>query len=379
MTVKTKPADSSTALTITQTGEPWAPKDLEVLEAYPEAKFNVLVPTQSVRQVNPYLVPDIQTVQLRAIEGSRDVYHDSQMKGGHYAPTASALRKIADTAGINEIESKRTDDGRNPDVVEWTVVIERQLPTGQTVRGHGTKRVDLTSMSFASEAHKKRTRQFMLENAQTKALNRAIRSLLSLHGSYPLSELAKPFAVLRWVPNMAHPDVQKAFLGQLAGSTGALFGPTDQPKQLATEPADVVVAPEAAEDDPAPEQTATDDAVDFGAAPATADEPAWANAAAPDGTPKIVVTLRERADAAGGAAEPDTATAEQRARLKDLFTPIGGADMRAVLTGALSIDNPALISEAQADAILDQAEASKTFVPEWKAAADWFRSQAGHE
>lgn len=352
---------TSTALATRQPAQvqDWSPHDSEVLQAYPDDKFNVLVPTQVVRQVNPYLAPVVEVVQLSPDERRGDIYHDTQMKDGYFAPTAKGLAKIRQVAGIDELESRRTDDGSDPDVVEWTVRLEMLLPSGQRVRGFGTKRVDLKAMSFASEAHKRRTRQFMLENAQTKALNRALRSLLSLHGSMPRDQLTKPFAVLHWVPNMAHPDVRQAFLAQLAPSSARLFG-SSEPSAPQLTSAEVVEAPEASEEDDAPP-------VDPETGEVAGDEPDWAiDSGEPTPGEQLVVVLRDRAEASsakGGATKP------QRERLQAVLRGLGTANVMAVLGPTFGLTSPSQITAAQADAVLDHAEGRTDFQEIWRAAA----------
>lgn len=371
MTVETKPMLPA----VTQSGEVWHPKTLEVLEAYPEARFNQLLPTQQVRQVNPYLVPDIEVVQL----GEDDIYHDSQMADGQFAPNARGLAKLAQVAGITMLDSRRMDAGRDPDVVEWRVEVEMTTPSGRTLRAFGTKRIDIGQLAETTnregrkptKARLDKAREHMVAMAETKAFNRAVRSLLSLHGSYPKTRLLKPFAVLRYVPDMSQPEVRQAFLGQLLPASNALYGPANgngngTPQLTTSEPE---VAPEAPEEDPAPavaerpanvdEDGVVDEEPDWGASTETSEPP----------MPRILVNLRERAEASEAKGAP---TPEQRQQLTVATRGLGAAKVLAVLGSLWNVKSPGEITRAQADAILDEFESKgATFANEWREAAAW--------
>jgi hypothetical protein len=365
MTVDTKPMLPA----ITPAGEPWEPKTLEVLQDYPEAKFNLLIPTVSLRQVNPFLVPDIEVVQLK----ESDIYHSNDMKDGEYAPTANGLGKLADVAGITMVGSERLDNGKDPDVVLWKVTVEMDAPSGRRLRRSGSKEINLHQISAGwSAARLSKAREHLIANAETKAFNRAIRALLSLHGAYRKAELLKPFAVLRHVPDMSNPRVQDMYLQQQAASTTALFGPAPERAQL-TSSDDVDVSDvEAPEEDAAPERPANVDADGVVAD----EEPDW-GASATEATatdeppePRILVNLRERAEASEAKGAP---TKAQRDQLKSATTGIGNEAVMRVLGALWKLQAPGEITRAQADAILDEAEQRTTFVADWRAAAVWLK------
>jgi hypothetical protein len=351
-------------LTVTPDGAPWEPKTLEKLQDYPEAKFNLLVPTVSLRQINPYLVPDIEVVQLSPDhENGGDIYHDAQMKTGYYAPTAKGLAKLATVAGVTMLDSRRMDDGKDPDIVEWRVEVEMTTPTGRTRQAFGTKQIDLHTLAKGwTPARLAKQREHLVAMAETKAFNRAIRSLLSLHGAYPLSQLAKPFAVLRYVPDMSHPDVRRMFLSQLAPASAALFGPANgDQKQLAS--AEVERAPEAPEEDVAPARA---DVTPDGE---KVEDPDWSvPAAAVSAGEQFVTYLRERAEASKATGP---ATQQQRDQLKATLRGYGEPNVMAVLAAAWDLKSPGEVTSAQAEAILDHAEGKLDFQAQWMTAAEW--------
>jgi len=349
---------TTTALATRASAVPeWAgPKEVELLGSFPESKYNLLVPTVAIRQINPYLVPDIEVVQLSTDAEGGDIYHDSQMKDNHFAPTARALARLASVAGITQLDSRRMDDGKDPEIVEWRVEIEMTLPSGRVVRGFGSKRIDLNQLAKGWTPQRlAKAREHLVANAETKAFNRAIRSVLSLHGSFPKSQLAKPFAILRWVPNMAHPDVQKAYLGQLAPASARLFGPTNGDVER-QEPLLIEQAPD---DDAAPEgvDTETGERVE---------EPDWASTQTVTPGEQFVHKLREWTESSPA---KGTATQKQRDALKELLRGLGQANVMTVLGAVWDLKAPGDISSAQADAILSMAAEDEHFATSWATAA----------
>ena len=329
---------ASTALTVTPSGEPWEPKTLEKLKDFPQSRYNLLVPTVSLRQVNPYLVPDIDVVQL----AETDIYHDSQMPADQHAPNARGLSKLADVAGITMLDSRRMDDGKDPDVVEWRVDVEMTAPSGRTRHAIGSKRIDLHQLATGwTAARLAKAREHLVANAETKAFNRAIRAVLSLHGSYPKAQLLKPFAVLRYVPDMSHPEVRKAFLNQLVPASAQAFGPVQDAAPQLTSSGDIDIAPEAPDEDPAPVATPATETQ------AATDEPDWFTS----DQPAFAKTLLERA--AGGSTDP--ADPMQRANLKAALKNNGKEQVEVVLKGVFGLEAISEITSAQAEAILDEA------------------------
>jgi hypothetical protein len=367
-------ANPQTAIAVINPADSWEPKTLEILGQYPAAKFNVLVPTVSLRQVNPYLVPDIEAVQLDANPDNGDIYHDPQMKDGHYGPTKVGLRKLAQVAGITTISSRRIDDGSDADYIEWQVEIEMVQPSGRPIRGLGSKQIDLrpAAVKGKTPAFVARAHEHMVANAESKALNRAIRSILSLRPSYPQAVIAKPFAILRYVPDMTHPEVRERFLDMVAPASAALYGPTDAPKQVGPglePPVDRAPAVTSDDVDDVQDQNngaaGDDDLPAFlrpGGAPAAEAETASAEAT-------LLARIRDTAAAGGlvgGAKDPQVES------LRAIFTPLGGratvAGIEALWPG-LAFDD---MTANQAQAIIGVSrtfESDATFQAAWRAMA----------
>lgn len=334
------------------------------LDEFPVEQFNRLIPTQTLAIPTDLLRPVVQVVQLNPDpERGGDVYTSKDMPSGHGAPTKVALRKFATAAGISIVDERRTDDGTDPDVIEVTCWAEMVLPTGQRQRAIGQKRIDLNAQSWSSPAHRAKYKSFFLEHVASRAENRAIRGLLSLRGSYPLEVYRKPFAVVSFAPNMAHPEVRARILDAMAPAVGQLYGPSSSgAPQLGPGPAvqDVTPAPE---DDDVEEGQARDQAPAQTGAPA---EPDWMSAAPAPKPGDLATLLRDSAESSNLQGE---ATAAQLEKLRPILQPIGGAAVTATITALWGEDAVRRLTAAQAQALINGAGRSGF--------ADDFRAIAG--
>jgi hypothetical protein len=350
------------------------------LDDFPVDRFNRLVPTQTLMLPTDLLRPVVQIVQLSPDpKNGGDVYTSKDTPPGHAAPTKVGLRKLATAAGISVIDERRVDDGRDPDVIEMLCVGEMLLPTGQRIRATGSKRIDLNAQAWSSPEHRGKYRSFFQEHVASRAQNRMIRALLSLRGSYPLEVYQKPFAVVSFAPNMAHPEVRSRILDAMTGATAQLYGPSSDQRQLsAGAPIDVSPAPE---DDPAPSTPTVLPGEKLAAARATPAEPDWMTAgqpAAAKAAPSLVETLVATAEASslkGGITDP------QKARLTELLGGLNGTGEVGIVMRAAWGDGAVQdIDAAQASAITtiaDSYASAEAFLQAWRAAAAGLREAAG--
>ena len=322
------------------------------LDAFPEDRYNRLIPTQTIAMPSDLMVPVVQIVQLDARPNAGDVYHSNDMPAGHNAPTARALSKLVTGAGVSFIDERRVDDGKDPLVCGVTVIAEMTLPTGQRIRATGTRWVDMTRMSWndgLTGAQAGKFKGYLYEHTATRARNRAIRGILSLRGSYPAAELARPFAVVSYAPNMNHPEVRARILEAMAPSVAQLYGPAPAAQLVAGQ---VGEAPEAPEDDAAPLEGQSREVAEpswFDAPPATA-----APAAAAPQPPRLAVVLREKA-AASGLVGP--ATAPQLQQLAGIFVAggISKPETDAGLRIVFGVTSREDFTAAQAQALIGAA------------------------
>lgn len=199
------------------------------LDDWPEETFNRLIPTQTIMTTD-LLRPLVQVVQLEPADKdgkSPDHYSSVDVPAGHRAPSARGLRKLAGTAGVSFYDERRLDDGSDPNICGVTVMASMMLPTGQRITAPGSQMIDIRTWfkGDASAAEVAKFRKQFYAHVSTRAHSRAIRGLLSLRASYPIADINKPFAVVSYVPNTAHPDVRAAMLQGMAGSIPSLYGP----------------------------------------------------------------------------------------------------------------------------------------------------------
>ena len=327
------------------------------LDAFPTASFNRLSPIQTIRMPSDLFVPIVQVVQLDPAdrEGkSADHYKSNDVPGGHRALTARGLNKVATAGSVSFFDERRVDDGSDPNVIGVTVMASMALPTGQRITAPGSQLIDIRTWfgPTTSAAEIAKFRKQFYAHVSTRAKNRAIRGLLSLRSSYPDADIAKPFAVVSYAPNMNHPEVRARFLDAMAPAVGQLYGPAAAP-QLAA--GDVIQAPEAPEDDGTVDGQAQE-----------VEEPSWFGGAAeaaptPRANPLLAV-LRAKA-ASSGMVGP--ATLPQKERLQAIFKPLGlkaTADGLRIVFGLASLGD---ITGAHAQAVIE-ASVDAEFADLWR-------------
>lgn len=340
------------------------------LDEFPTERFNRLVPTQTLNLPTDLLRPVVQVVQLNPdAENGGDVYTSRDMPNGHAAPTKVALRKFATAAGISFVDERRVDDGRDPDVIEIVAKAEMLLPTGQRLTAIGSKRIDLNAQTWASPAQRAKYKSFFQEHVASRAENRAIRALLSLRGSYPLAVYAKPFAVVSFAPNMAHPEVRARILEAMTPAVSSLYGPAADQKALA--PGQTINVSPAPEDDAAPDKPTALPGEKLAKADA-GEEPDWLKAgvapvAAKATTDSDLVQLLR--DTAGSSNLNGDAKDPQLAKLRPILQPLGGGVVAGAIRAVWGEDAVARLSAAQAQALLNVAASRETFAAEFTALA----------
>jgi hypothetical protein len=332
------------------------------LDEFPEAAFNRIIPTQTIRMPSDLLVPVVQVVQLDPTDRdgkSADHYKSSDVPAGHRALTARGLNKVATAAAVSFYDEKRTDDGSNPDLIGVTVMASMLLPTGQRITAPGSKQVDLSAQSWASPAQRAKYKSFFYEHVSTRARNRAIRALLSLRASYRDADIAKPFAVVSFAPNMNHPAIRERYLDSIAPATAALYGPQAAAQLPAGEPVAALKEIPADVDDGQDPGSAGDDPL-----------PAWAtDQPAADAEPTLLTKIRDTAAAGGmvgGAKKP------QIESLQEIFRPLGGRATTAGLQALWPELDVNQLSANQAQAVIGTSrtyETPEAFQAAWRAMA----------
>lgn len=347
------------------------------LDSFPEGQFNRLIPTQTLQMPTDLFRPVVQVVSADPPDGegkSPDSYKSNDVPNGHRAPTARLLNKLATAAAVSFLEERRIDDGTDPDVIGVSVLASMVLPTGQRITAPGSQLINLKTWfsDRTTPAEAAKFRKQFYAHVSTRAKNRAIRGLLSLRSSYPERDLAKPFAVVSYVPNMNHPEVRARVLDAIAPVTAQLYGgPSGQAKQLTAGPGELRV-PEAPDEDPAPAPTALPgESIAKAKASSVPEEPDWMQPPAKAEAPADLAT-RIR-DTAAAAEDPDAkATSSELATLREIFTgwdgKLVGAGIRALWDGQAPNDLGS--GQAKAIATVHDSLGHERFEREWRTLAE---------
>lgn len=176
--------------------------------------------------------------------------------GGKVGLGKNALDRIAGAAGLDwdPVLSCRLDDGSDPEYCHFRAVALYRTFDGQIVRRKGEVEIDARDGSPQIEeiATKARNanpprdpskqilelRKFLLRHAESKAANRAIRSL-GVRTSYTRAELQKPFVVakLMFTGASEDPQARQYFRERIAdsflGASNKLYPPAAQPQLAA--------------------------------------------------------------------------------------------------------------------------------------------------
>jgi hypothetical protein len=207
---------------------------------------------------------NVVTVDARDMKEGGEIYSPG---GGRWALARSVLNRIAAAAGVSWDAqlSGRIDDGSDPKYCHFRSVGWYRSFDGTDLQITGEKEMDLRDGSpqlvNKSEKQIRELRFHILAHAESKAKNRAIRSL-GLKPTYSKTELEKPFvaAKLVWTGQSDDPELKRLFaegtMQRMLGGSRALFGPAapaaaPTQRQLKTPPP-VSATPAARHDDCGP-------------------------------------------------------------------------------------------------------------------------------
>jgi hypothetical protein len=221
------------------------------LQAFPQDQFHWLVPAV-IQDISPLMTPQGVAVKINPSVESGDVY-PLPGGGGKLALHKVALDRIAGAVEATWVESRRTDDRKDPNYISWSAALEYTAPSGAKVSLPGNYDLDLSdegavfqdlyreqmaggrrSQQEATQRARERLTQMrrrMTPLAESGAKNRAIRSL-GIKSGYTAQELEKAFALVRFVPNTNDRDVKQAVLDRMRGRTREVYG-----ERAATSPA----------------------------------------------------------------------------------------------------------------------------------------------
>lgn len=232
---------------------------LAIAQQYPVAKFNLLVPMQTVTEVAEIHHPVMNTVQISTDLNDKEIYVQEKGKNAYtdrsgrphdatppmYALTKKGLTKLMRAAGIKILSSRpvvpstcqkcanvnvsigkpvRCGACTNKDV-KYEVRISVPQLTGENIDIVAHKEIIVDDVvDGMTDLQKREFLKFRNEMCESKALTRALRTALQVKSTYFLEELKKPFVVAYLVPNLDNPDVKAEAVKAMFGAKDNLYG-----------------------------------------------------------------------------------------------------------------------------------------------------------
>lgn len=226
-----------------------------------EGKCNVLIPTVTMQQISPFHRIRVEQVKIDPNPEAGDVFKvgakkvDNKKWEDVLSLSKTAIMKLSQAAGIvwNWQETRVLSVSK--DYVLYQAVGAMRKPSGEWIPLKATKEIDLdvveaetyeanletakklkpdqrdglTPEQWAAAKTKKNMLQWRknkLMRAETGAMLRVVRALLSVKHQYTPAELEKPFAVptVDFAPDYSDPEVRKAMAEAGVRATADLFG-----------------------------------------------------------------------------------------------------------------------------------------------------------
>lgn len=244
--------------------------EIAIMNDYPENEFNLLVPVTTMQQISSMYKIIVNQVKIDTSSNSGDVY--IQTKGYNDIPdklalTQKGLAKLMTAAGISIVSSKQITPDTIENAIKMAGAIGKIVPYDRRDTAHEvTVKVPQASGGFqlvtkqaeiivedlrktfmdqkknmkvwenkkeraATEEEKKaavekqinQVMAYRRQQCETKALNRALRTAMTIKQTYTKQELQKPFVVAQIVQNPDDPDMKKAIIENYKLSSSILF------------------------------------------------------------------------------------------------------------------------------------------------------------
>lgn len=216
-----------------------------VLNDYSPEQYNLLVPVQSIQEVNPIYRLVVNMVKISTDENDKDIYQEKNAGSNMYALTHKALMKLFTAANGQIVETTRVRTRTCENCIEIVkatgkapacgncaarsnvaVRVTIKLPemSGGWRLIQQTRELDFSNMGHLKDGQVRQTKAFAVEHAEAKALSRCIRKGLSIKSAYTLAELEKPFIVVYPVLDGRDADVKKALIAGAIASSNLLYG-----------------------------------------------------------------------------------------------------------------------------------------------------------
>lgn len=258
-----------------------------------DMNFNSLAPISSLsKRINPFQEAKVLMVYIDSDPSAGEVYPQS----GGFALTKVGLNKLASAAGLS-ISSRIVSTSRDYVCAEASAKYCNGSGVVQEAVGTYEIDMDVIEEEIMSRPKKKEWdtpekrkgevltfKKYKLQRAESGAINRVIRSILSVKNVYSEQELKQPFAVphVHFSPDFSDPDIKRAAISRMSNQVNELYGgevsppaiePSETPQQLEAPREDKQPEAEVAEASPAAkEEIKTDAPAETGAKNTEEDE-----------------------------------------------------------------------------------------------------------
>lgn len=219
-------------------------RTINIINDFNPEQFNLLIPVQSLQEINPIYKYVQNFVQISTDLSDKEIYREKSAGEGMYALTHKALNKLAMAANAQVLESKKItprvcekcieiakatriaakcSDCKSAYNVAVQVIMKFPELSGGWHIEIATREIDISAMA-GSESQKAKVKEFIVENAESKAKSRCIRKALNIKNAYNLEELEKPFLAIYPVLDARDPDVKKALIAGSMAASNLLYG-----------------------------------------------------------------------------------------------------------------------------------------------------------
>ncbi|MCR4436189.1 MAG: hypothetical protein QHH06_10450 [Clostridiales bacterium] len=232
-------------------------ENFNILNDYDPEKFNLLLPVQSIQEVNPIYKIVVNKVSISTNLADKEIYEERNAEKINnqtmYAITHKGLLKLMTAANGQIVESTRV----RPKVCEkcidivkatqqapacgscacaanvaWKVKMKFPELSGGMRLVEATKEIDFSNYKVKQDRNDSgysisqinKMKEFAGEQAESKAMSRCIRKGLNIKSAYTLEELKKPFIVAYPVLDSNDADVKKALIAGHLAATNLLYG-----------------------------------------------------------------------------------------------------------------------------------------------------------
>lgn len=216
---------------------------INILNDFDPDQFNLLIPVQSLQDINPIFKYVTNKVQISTDIPDKEIYPEKSAGANMYALTHRALMKLCNAGNGQIVEIKKIQPRVCEKCIEiakatrvaakcgscesrYNVAVQVIMKFPELSGGwkivQASREIDVSMITKSGQAD--RVKEFATEHAESKAISRCIRKAFSIKSAYSLEELEKPFIAVYPVLDAKDPDVKKALIAGSMAASNLLYG-----------------------------------------------------------------------------------------------------------------------------------------------------------